>query len=49
MMAYSEWLKLDKEKTAADFLPGIEVEIYNNGYVGGPVEIQNNFAKFLEK
>ncbi len=49
MMAYSEWLKLDKEKTAADFLPGIEVEIYNNGYVGGPIEIQNNFAKFLEK
>lgn len=46
MMAYSEWLKLDKTKNASDFLPGINVEIYNNGYVGGPVEIQNNFAKF---
>ena len=44
MMAYSEWLKLKNQGVKA--LPGIDVEIYNSGYHGGPMEVQTNFAKF---
>lgn len=48
-MAYSEWLKLDKSRHADDWLPGIDVEIYNSKHVGGPMEVQMNFAKFLSR
>lgn len=46
MMAYSEWLRVQHcDRQPA---PGVGIEIYNKGYKGGPVEIQNNFAKFIK-